>query len=526
MQRGCARVNNALESFVIKCRRGRRVVWRGRWWALGAAAATAVCSVVGIALFHDRYRATARVYVNTQTVLKPLMESLTFQPDIDQQVSMLARTLISRPNVEKLVANPSLELDRADAVERDRVVSRLMNDIKVVPAGSGNLYDVSYLGTSPERARRLVAATVGLFVDSGAGDKKRDSQEARSFIDEQIHTYEGKLTEAENRLKEFKVRNFGITGVSNQDYFSRVSVLTEEVSKLRVDLSAAEQSRDSYRRELNGENPQLPADGVLSGSAAAMAARIDDQRKVLDDLLRRYTDEHPDVVNARRVLAQLETESQRRLAEDRAAARSGHSTGAATSPVYQKLRISLAESEATVASLRSQLVAKQALLEQVRADAGRQPQAEAELVQLNRDYDIIRKNYDLMVARRESAALGVKLDESSQLAEFRVVEPPRVLPSPVFPSQLHLAVIAVLLSIVAGIAVAIAVDMIWPTFDDKESLRQFTGRPVLGSLTTLTTESGEARRLAGNRRFALVLGLLMAAQVTFVVLTALRPHSQ
>ena len=526
-QRG-VRVNNALESFVVSNRRIGRVVWRRRWLALGATAFVAVCSIIGIALFQDRYQATARVYVNTQTVLKPLMESLTFQPDIDQQVSMLARTLISRPNVEKLVANPLLELDRADLLERDRVVSKLMSDIKVVPAGAGNLYDISYRGTSPDRARRLVSATVGLFVDSGAGDKKRDSQDARSFIDDQIHTYEGKLTEAENRLKDFKVRNFGVTGVSNQDYFGRVSALTEEVSKLRVDLSAAEQTRDSYRRELTSENPQLPVE--LAGGGApvpgSIESRIEEQRKTLDELLRRYTDEHPDVVNARRVLAQLEAEAQRRKAEEQTLAKSGLSTSAATSPVYQKLRISIAESEALVASLHSQLAAKQVLLDQVRADAGRQPQAEAELAQLNRDYDIIRKNYDLMVARRESAALGVKLDESSQLAEFRVVEPPRVLPSPVFPSQLHLAIIALVLSLAAGIGAAMAADMVWPTFDDKETLRQFSGRPVLGSLSVLSVESRQRGQLAANRRFVLVFGLLMAVQVAWVVLTALRPHSQ
>lgn len=510
---------------VVKVLKACRSAWRRRWLVLATMATVAGVSAIGISMVQDRYQATARVYVNTQTVLKPLMQSLTFQPDIDQQVSMLARTLISRPNVEKLVADPSLELGQGDAAERDRVVSRLMNDIKVVPAGAGNLYDVSYRGTSPERARRLVAATVGLFVDSGADDKKRDSQEARSFIDEQIHMYEGKLVDAESRLRDFKVRNFGITGVSNQDYFSRVSALTEEVSKLRVDLSAAEQARDSYRRELTSENPQLPLDP--EGAAAApgsLAARIDDQRKNIDELLRRYTEEHPDVVNARRVLAQLEAEARRRKAEEQAAPHGGPRNGAATSPVYQKLRLSMAESEALAASLRSQLVAKQALLEQVRAEAGRQPQAEAELAQLNRDYDIIRKNYDTMVARRESAALGVKLDESSQLAEFKVVEPPRVLPTPVFPARAHLALMALLLSLVSGVAAAIASDLVWPTFDDMESLRQATGRPVLGSLSIVTTESSMARQRAGNVRFLLLLGLMLVLQVGWVAMTVLHRH--
>jgi len=518
-------VSNVVQTFFGKVGMSCRIVLRRRWLMLGAAVSAAIVGALGVSVYHDRYEATARVYVDTQTVLKPLMESLTFQPDIEQQVSMLARTLISRPHVEKLVAQPGLDMDAPDAVGHERVVSKLMKDIKIVPAGAGNLYDISYRGPNPDRARRVVEATVNLFVESGSGAKRRDSEEAGRFIDEQIHTYEGKLTEAENRLKDFKIRNFGVTGVSNQDYFARVSSLTEETSKLRVDLAGAERSRDSFKRELSGEDPQLPVDALAGpGADSVLQSRIDEQRKALGDLLSKYTDQHPDVVNARRALAQLEAESRRLKADAAASGGPAHVVGAATSPVYQKLRISLAEAEALVASLRSQLQAKQALLDETRSAAGRQPQAEAELAQLNRDYDIIRKNYDIMVARRESAALGVKLDESSQLAEFRVVEPPRVQAAPVFPSRLQLSLIVVVLSLVAGIAAALAADMAKPTINDRETLRLLSGRPVLGTVSLFVTPDGILRQRAATLRFALAFGVLLFAQSGWVLWTVL--HSR
>ena len=519
---------NVVETFADRLRYARDVTSRRRWLALGTAAAAAVVSMTAVSFFHNRYQATAKVYVDTQTVLKPLMESLAFQPDIEQQVSMLARTLISRPNVEKLVAMPSLQLEAPDSASHERLVSKLMSDIKIVPAGAGNLYDISYRGSSPDRARHLVEATVNLFVNSGAGAKKRDSQEAGRFIDAQIQAYESKLVESENRLKDFKVRNFGISGVSNQDYFTRVSALTEEVSKLRVDLSAAEQSSESYRRGLASENPQLPPElaGVATpGSDAGLEGRLEEQKRNLDDLLRRFTENHPDVVNARRNIAQLEAEVQKKRAEDHEAAKSGLSGSAATSPVYQKLRMALAESDAQVASLRSQVNAKQALLDDARAAAGRQPQAEAELVQLNRDYDIIRKNYDLMVARRESAALGVKLDESSQLAEFRIVEPPREAAMPVFPSQWQLGLIALLLSLAAGVGAAIAADLAKPSLDSIEALRRLSGRPVLGSVSLCMTQASTEARRADLRRFSLAFCVLVLAQGTWLAWAILRSHS-
>ena len=67
----------------------------------------------------DLYEASARIYVDTQSVLKPLMQGLAVQPNVDQQVMILSRTLISRPNVEKLVRMADLDLDAKTKADQD-----------------------------------------------------------------------------------------------------------------------------------------------------------------------------------------------------------------------------------------------------------------------------------------------------------------------------------------------------------------------------------------------------------------------
>ena len=76
------------------------------------------------------------------------------------------------------------------------------------------------------------------------------------------------------------------------------------------------------------------------------------------------------------------------------------------------------------------------------AAASRVPQIDAELAQLNRDYDVVRRQYEAMVARREKAALSEDVD-ATRLAQFRIIDPPRVSPQPVFPNRasLRLAVV-------------------------------------------------------------------------------------
>lgn len=513
-------MSNALAAIVGKTQAIVSIVNRRRWLVVAVTATLAPVFAGVIAFVPNRYEAKAQVYVDTQTVLKPLMSGLTFEPDIDQQVRMLARTLISRPNIRRLLEVPDLQLNDPDPVLREDTVSRLMAKIRVVSAGSDNLYEISYRGSSPEQARRLVEATVDLFVHSGVTAKQRDSQDAGHFIEAQIRNYEQKLVEAENRLKEFKIRNFGATGVSAQDYFTRVSMLSEDVNKLRVELNAAEKAHDAYRRALEGE----VADVAFSPAVAEIEARLEAQYKQLDEYLHRFTEQHPDVVNARRVIADLKAELNRQKnAVTKGQPVLGGDRKSTANPVYQKLRISLAETEAQVASLRAQLGTKQATLEEVRAVGDRMPQVEAELAQLNRDYDVIRKNYEVMVARREAAQLGVKLNETSQLAEFRVVEPPKVSSAPVFPSRLQLALIAMVAALAAGIGVAIVVNYFKPTVDSISTLKKLSGRPVLGSVSMQVAPHALVKQRAETIRFTIAVAALMLLQAIWVGWVALNP---
>ena len=500
-----------------------RLVSRRRWLVLGAGSLTAVLCAIGVASIPERYEASARIYVDTQTVLKPLMANLAYQPDIDQQVGMLARTLISRPNVERLVRSPELGFDVSSSRKTDALVSSLMNQIRIKPTPEGNLYDITYRGSSPSGAQHLVEATVDLFVNSSAGAKKRDSQDATRFIEAQIETYRVKLNEAEDQLQAFRARNVGVAGVSSLEYFNRIALLSEQLDKLDADLDAAVHSRDAYRRELGL--------GTSSGNASAGAGdapfaanefeqRLADQRKQLDELLGRYTEEHPDVIATRHVIEQLEAQARQTQMQPVGLVRRVSTSGGAAG---QQLRISLAELEARVNAMQSQRARQGAQLAQTRELSARLPQVEAEYAQLNRDHDALRASYASMVTRRESAALGVKLDESSQLAEFRVVEPPRVSPAPVFPSRLHLAAIALMLSIGAGLGAAMLVDALSPTLVEAEDLRRLTGRPVLGAMTVLSTAGSQLTQRRSGLSFAAAATAMFALQSLWMAWVAFKP---
>ena len=68
-------------------------------------------------------------------------------------------------------------------------MTRLMNDIKVVPTGAGNLFEISYRGDTPS-ARSASSRPLELFTHAGPNAKKRDAEDANRFIEERISAYD------------------------------------------------------------------------------------------------------------------------------------------------------------------------------------------------------------------------------------------------------------------------------------------------------------------------------------------------
>ncbi len=178
-----------------------RGMWQRRWLGIIVAWIVGLASVVAVIVIPDKYEASARVYVDTQSILRPLMSGLVTQPNIDQQVNMLSRTLITRPNVEKLIRMADLDLKVQSRSDRESLIEGLMSSLKINNTSRDNIYTITYRDTNPESAKRVVQSLVSIFVESSLGDKRKDSTSARQFIEEQVKTYEKKLEEAGGKVE-------------------------------------------------------------------------------------------------------------------------------------------------------------------------------------------------------------------------------------------------------------------------------------------------------------------------------------
>jgi polysaccharide chain length determinant protein (PEP-CTERM system associated) len=493
---------------------------RGMWQyrRLGVLVAWIVTAVVAAAIMTmpNRFEASARVFVDTQTILRPLMSGLAVQPNIEQQINMLSRTLINRPNVEKLIRMADLDLAVKTDAERAALIEETIRAVSIQAVGQTNLYNLAYRGDSPEKALRVVQSLLTIFVESSLGDTKSDSEGARRFIQEQIKNYEAKLTEAESRLKDFRLRNIELQGQGGLDTASRMAELTSTLSQARLELREAESASATARRQLEQARAELrnPSRAAAPSIATPLLdARIEPVRLSLDVLLQRYTEQHPDVINARRLLKELEEQKRQATAELQRQALANPDTNQSlvtTNPAILELSRVAAAAEVQASGLRARVSEFESRMVQAQAQLKLAPQMEAEQSQLNRDYEVHSKNYNDLVKRRESITLSGELDNSSSLADFRVIDPPRANPKPVAPNRLLLMPLALLAALAGGLGITFLMTQVRPVFFDSATLRSAAELPILGVVSAVRNDALQRReRLSLKRFLAAVLALLV-----------------
>lgn len=523
-----------------------RSMWSYRWAGLIVAWVIGLVGAVVVMKLPDKYEASAKIYVDTQSLLRPLMSGLAIQPNIDQQINMLSRTLITRPNVEKLIRMSDMDIDVKTKKERDELMDALIKDLKLTGSGRDNLYNVTYSNERPEKAQKVVQSLVTLFVESGLGGKRQDSDTARKFIEEQIKSYEAKLLEAENRVKEFRLKNLDRPG--GNDYFGALSATQAQLKEAQLALSEATNSRDALRRQMSGEEPTLAFDfgsvgqsgdsGVAGPNTSDLDQRISAMNNDVEALLQRYTDAHPDVATLRSRITKLESERSERVESFKAAMAEQASKAKASgspapvnpvasmsnNPVYQQLKVALAESEAQVASLTARVAEYSSRVSKMKDSARLVPELEAEFAQLNRDYDIQRENYNQLVSRRESASISEEMDASG-VAEFRLIEPPRVTPNAVWPNRLIFLPAVLAGAFLVAIAICFLLSQLRPVFHDGRDLAEATGVPVLGSVSMLLSD--DFKRVERRRQFTFLggVGSLIASYVALLAFVALAVRS-
>ena len=498
-----------------------KAIWKYRWYAVVISWIVAVIGWVVVYRLPNDYQASARVYVDTQSILAPLLAGMTTLPNVDQQVAFMRRTLISRPNVERVMRMVDLDVKATTPKENEKLVDELMAQIRIAGTERDDIYTISYNNPNPKLGKEVVQSLLTIFVEGSFGGKKQDSDKAVQFIEDQIKAYEEKLVNAENALKEFKIKNMGmLPRAGGGDFSSNMGQLDDLLNAARLELAEAEQARNAIKRQIAGEEPaplNTPEPEQIVNPE--LDSRISALNKNLDALRMQYTDAHPDIVSAKRLIEQLEA----RKKEEAKRNKRNNDPGANYSPMLQQMNVALSVEEARVASLRARVAEYATRAQRLRSQSTNAPEVEAQFAQLNRDYLINKDNYEKLVGRREAAKLSGDLSSATDMLTFRVIDPPTVPSSPAGPNRPRLFSLVFLGALIAGLGVALLMSQLRPTFMTQSTLRDVTGVTILGSISMNWTEEQKVKRTKRLYAFSAALITLFTAYGGVMAAILIRP---
>lgn len=495
-----------------------RDIWRFRKYGIITIWVIAVLGWGTVFMMPDKYRATARIFVDTDSMLRPLLKGLAVESDLKARLSLMTKTLLSRPNLEKVILAHDMDIAAKDKRGKELLIKNMRKSINVGATRRHNLYTISYENTNPKLAKAVVQSLLTIFVESTLGGSRQDSDIARKFLTQQIEEYEKKLITAEKSLMGFKRQNMGLLPGQDLDYFGRLQKTQSELEQAQFELTQSRHRRDELNRQIK-ELVNSAAKPGLNNIVTSSDTRIQKLKSKLDDLLLRYTDEHPDVKEIQLTIEQLEKQRQEEL---KAISKGGTSKELLeTSPVYLELRLTMGKASSEVAAAEVRVQEYKKRIKNLEERVGTLPEIEAELANLNRDYEVNKKQYATLLARRESAKMSEEAETAGDKVKFQIIEPPHVPSAPSSPKRPLFNTLALLVSIAGGFGLIFVLSQLNPVIYNQKNLGRVSGYPVYGAVSVFAIEGLLKEKKNQRKLYALYMGALIGVFVLVQILNSI-----
>ena len=485
-----------------------------------------ICPIgfIYVATLPDQYASRAQVFVDTRSVLQPLLRGLAIQTNPDQEIQMMAKTLLSRSNVEIIARESDLDIAAQTEAQFEGIVSELVNSIRLSSTGRDNIYNISYENKDAIVAQKVVKETLDLFVEGALGNNRRDTDTAGKFLEEQIAEYESRLSEAEQRVADFKRQYNDILPLSGT-YYAQLQRLQGELEDTQLQIKQTKQQIDSLKSQM-AQKKSSDSFGVTNANEPVLRTRYDDRirglEEQLDTLKLRFTDKHPDVIETKALLESLEAARTKEI--DAFLNESDEDGTQPLNDLNREIKLEVSRYQSNLAALEVKETDVKAKIARLESKVDLIPQIEAENTALNRDYAITKGKYEELLSRKEAADLSRRAEVSSEELQFRIIEPPLVPKRPSGPNRLILYTAVLIIGFGSGIGVAFLVSQLNPILIRPKQLLQIADYPIWGTVTHL--DLSEIKRKNRNRLliFLLSSGSIVAMYAVLAAAEILNIH--
>ncbi|HEY7171218.1 MAG TPA: GNVR domain-containing protein [Vicinamibacterales bacterium] len=520
------------------------IVWilrKRQWLMIGPFIVFSVTAAYLSLALPDRYRASTLILVTPQRVPENYVRPAVTET-IEQRLASISPQILSETRLERIIEELDLyPKERQKKGGLQSVIEDLRDDIKV-DIIKGDLFRVTYSGEEPYKVMQVTQRLASLFVQENLKDREQLAVGTNEFLDSQLQDARRRLEEQEKKLQEYRQAHSG-------ELPSQVGANLQVLQTASMQLQTIDDSlgRDHDRRmELEHAllefetKPAAAAPAAAAGSdgaatpapAAAQGDTVDDNaaagdppplnvpnartataavrlqiaRRQLEAMQIRLKPDHPDLMRAKRQLAELEAAVAQEIAK-------GTGLTVPTDPAEVTRMARAAQIRVQLAALDKEMgrkTAEQTRLRQVVATFQQrvegEPARESELTGLTRDYDTIRETYRSLLAKKEESGIAANLERQQVSQQFKTLDPARLPERPYAPNRPMIALVGAGMGFALGLGLTILLELRDQSFRAAPEVVQVLSLPVLALVPGMITRY-EQRQM--NKRLALSFGIIL-----------------
>lgn len=500
-----------------------QIAWRRAWVLLLPVVVIGGASALLAKVLPSVYRSSSLIVVEKPRVGEQYVKT-GVPTALEDRLAASKQEILSARRLEAIITELDLYRDERQRQDIDQVVRRMRRAVDV-EVKSPETFVIAYRGTDPATVQAVTNRLAALYVEENSREREERAADTSRFLESQLVALRDTLAVQERRVREFKDRFLGELPEQREANLRELDHLHLQSQSLADQIRAAEQRRLLLQLQLS-QTPREQLAAAVGGGRAAIArrggvsapddgllARLEDARHALAQLEAQYTPRHPDVVQARRQLEELEARTARAGTADGAMAPAGPSPGhddvpRVPNPMYRQIEAQVAAVDQDLHALRQgqrQLAARIPLVQRRLENA---PRLEQQLAELTRDYEHTRRTYDSLLARKLEAQIAENLEKRQKGEQFRVVEPAGLPQAPHGPNRWLILLGGLAFGVAAGAGGAYGLEMLDHSLRRPQDLREVAPQLTLLGAVPVIRSSGEAWR---RRLLTLAAVLLVVA---------------
>jgi polysaccharide chain length determinant protein (PEP-CTERM system associated) len=498
------------------------LAWRRKWLIAVPLVVAVVCTAAIAHRLPKKYRSETVILVVPQRVPESYVRS-TVTTHIEDRLASLREQIESRSRLERVIQEFGLytELQRKAVMEDVVAAMRLDIDVKVE---RGDSFKVSYISDVPKTAQQVTERLARLFIEENVRDRTVQAEGTNQFLDSQMEQARQRLLEHEKKLEDYQKRYSGQLPAQVAGNMQAIQSAQLQLQSIRESIDRDRDRRLVLERQaadLQATSEPIPAapSGGEVPAGASTAQQLDTAQARLRALELRYTPEHPDVRAMKGIIRDLEAKLQTESAGRPGATSDLKPVSLAELTRQKRLR----ELNVEMQNLDTQLDRKRAqdrqlqdLIASYQAKVDAAPTREAELTELNRDYETLKNSYTSLLGKREDSKVSANLERNQSGEQFRVLDPARLPERPYSPDVLKINLAGAFLGLAIGLGLVGLLEYRDSTFKTEGEVERLLQLPVLALVPMMASELELRTRRRRGKMVVLAVGVVILSSAVAV----------